>query len=144
MATVVFGAISAIAAVSGAVSARKGQKEQIRQNQIRNRIAATRRIRNVRRRIAEARIRRAEVQAQGVTLGVGGGTAVQGAVGGITSDLFGAIGASNQQFTGAQAIAESQNRISGLQQRASTAGAISNLAGQFDDQSIDAIQNLFA
>lgn len=134
--------ISAIAAVFSAVRTRKAGKEQRRQNEIQNRIAATKRVRNIRRSIAEARIRRGQAESAGFQLGVAGGTAVQGAVSGIISDVGGVIGAANQQFTGQEAIVASQNRISALQQQASTFGAISSLAGQFNDQNIAAITDL--
>lgn len=134
--------VSAIAAVFSAVRTRKAGKEQRRQNEIQNRIAATKRVRNIRRSIAQARIRRAQVESSGFQLGVSGSTAVSGAVAGITSDVGGVIGAANQQFTGQQAIVASQNRVSQFQQQAATFGAISNLAGQFNDQNIAAITDL--
>jgi hypothetical protein len=134
--------VSAVAAVGGAVSARRAGKEQRKQNEIQNRIAATRRVRNIRRSIAQSRIQRGQTEAAGFQFGVSGGTAVQGAVSGITGDLGSAIGAANQQFTGQQAIAASQNRISQFQQQAATFGAISSLAGQFNEQNIAAITNL--
>jgi len=134
--------ITAVAAVGSAVQARRAGKEQRRQNEISNRIAATKRVRNIRRTIAEARIRRGQVEAGGFQFGVAGGTAVQGAVAGITSDVGGAIGAANQQFTGQQAIVASQNRASGLQQSAATFGSISNLASQFTPQNIAAVTEL--
>lgn len=123
--------VTAVAAVAGAVQSRKAGKEQRRQNQIQNRIAATKRVRSIRRTIAAARVRRAEAESAGFQFGVSGGTAVQGAVAGITSDVAGEIGAANQQFTGQQAIVESQNRISSLQQSAATFGSIANLASSF-------------
>ncbi len=134
--------VSAIAAVFSVVRQRKAGKEQRRQNEIQNRIAATKRVRNIRRSIAQARIARAQVESAGFQLGVSGSTAVQGAVAGITSDVGGVIGAANQQFTGQQAIVASQNRVSQFQQQAATFGAISNLAGQFNDQNIAAISDL--
>ena len=139
-AALVVGAISTVASV---VQQRKAGKEQRRQNQIQNRIAATKRVRDVRRNIAAARIRRAEVQSAGFEFGVAGGTAVQGAEFGITGDLASSIGASNQQFTGQQAVVASQNRVSSLQQSAATFGGIANLAGQFDAQAFESIQSLF-
>ena len=134
--------ITAVAAVGSAVQARRAGKEQRRQNEIQNRIAATKRVRNIRRTIAEARIRRAQVEAGGFQFGVAGGTAVQGAVSGITGDVGGAIGAANQQFTGQQAIAASQNRVSSLQQSGATFGSVANLAGQFNAQNLAAISDL--
>ena len=117
-----------------------------RQVQIQNRIAATKRVRNIRQTIAEARVRRAQAESAGFQFGVSGGTAVQGAVAGITGDVGGEIGAANQQFTGQQAIAESQNRVSSLQQQASTFGSIASLAGMFTgaggEQNIAAISDL--
>jgi len=134
--------VVAAAAVSSAVQSRKAGKEQRRQNEIQNRIAATSRVRNIRRSIAEARVRRAQAESAGFQLGVSGGTAVQGASAGITSDLGGVIGAANQQFTGQQAISASQNRVSSFQQSAATFGSVASLAGQFNEQNIAAITDL--
>lgn len=134
--------VAGAAAVAGVVQQRKAGKEQRRQNEIQNRIAATRRVRAVRRNIAASRIRRAEVQSAGFEFGVAGGTAVQGAEFGITGDLASSIGASNQQFTGQQAVVASQNRVSSLQQSAATFGGIANLAGQFDEQAVASITSL--
>jgi len=135
--------IGAVAAVGSVVQARKAGKAQRRQAQISNRIAATRRVRDVRRSIAEARIRRAQAQSAGFEFGVAGGTAAQGAAFGVTGDLASSIGASGQQFTGQQVLAAGQDRISSLQQSAATFGGIANLAGQFDEQSVAAITSLF-
>lgn len=135
--------VSIVGGVSSIVQQRKAGKEQRRQNQIQNRIAATRRVRDVRRSIAAARIRRAEVQSAGFEFGVAGGTAVQGAEFGITGDLASSIGAANQQLTGQQVLAAGQNRISSLQQSAATFGGIANLASQFDEQAVASIQSLF-
>lgn len=134
--------IGAVSAVSSIVQQRRAGREQRRQNQVQNRIAATRRVRDIRRNIAASRIRRAEVQSAGFEFGVSGGTAVQGAEFGITGDLASSIGASNVQFTGQQAVIASQNRISSLQQSAATFGGIANLAGQFDEQAVAAITSL--
>lgn len=139
-----------IAAVGGTIASltlqRKAGKEQRRQVQIQNRIAATKRVRNIRQTIAEARVRRAQAESAGFQFGVSGGTAVQGAVAGITGDVGSVIGAANQQFTGQEAIAESQNRISSLQQSASTFGSIASLASMFTgaggEQNIAAISDL--
>jgi len=128
MATAV-GVISVIAAVGGFVQQRKASKEQRRQNRIQNKIAATTRSRATKRLIAQRRIATAQAQSAGFQLGVSGGTAVQGAVGGITSDIGSSIGAANQQFTGQQAIAASQNTLSGIQQTAGAFQALGNLAG---------------
>ncbi len=135
--------ISAVSAVASVVQQRKAGKEQRRQNKIKGRIAATRRMRDVRRSIAASRIRRGEVQAAGFGFGVAGGTAVSGATAGIQGDLGGAIGASNQQFTGQQAVAASQDIVSGFQQSAATFGGISSLAEQFDEQAVSSISGLF-
>lgn len=138
----VFAVIAATAAVGSIVQQRKAGKEQRRQIEIQNRLESTKRVRNIKRAIASARVRRAEVQAAGFQLGVAGGTAAQGAAAGVTGELASAIGAANLQLTGQQAIAASQTRVSEFQQSASTFGAISSLAGQFDAQSIASIQEL--
>lgn len=134
--------VTAVAGVASIFQQRKAGKEERRQIEIQNRIEATKRVRNIKQAIAAARIRRAEVQAAGFQLGVAGGTAAQGAAAGVTGDLASTIGAANLQFTGQQAIAASQNRVSSLQQSASTFGAISSLAGQFNEQNIAAITDL--
>lgn len=134
--------VSVLSAGASIVQQRKASKEQQRQNEISNRIQARSRMRGVRRAIAEARIRRAQVQAAGFEFGVAGGTAVSGAEFGVTGDLASSIAESQQQFTGQQVIAQSQNRVSQLQQSAATFGGISNLAGQFDEQAVAAISNL--
>jgi hypothetical protein len=134
--------IGAIGTVSSVIQQRKAGKEQRRQSQIQNRIAATRRVRSIKRNIAASRIRRAEAQSAGFEFGVAGGTAAQGAEFGITGDLASSIGASNQQFTGQQAVVASQNRVSSLQQSAATFGGIANLAGQFDEQAVASITSL--
>ena len=134
--------VGTVASAASIVQGFRAAKEQREQNEIRNRIAATARMRNVRRAIAESRVRRAQVQASGFELGVSGGTAVSGAEFGITGDLASSIAQSQQQFTGQQVIAQSQNRVSQLQQSAATFGGISNLAGQFDEQAVAAISNL--
>ena len=110
---------------------RKASKEQRRQNKVSNRIAANKRMRDIRRSIAAQRIRRGEIQAQGFQFGVSGSSAVAGATGGLRSDLASNIGASNQQFTGQQAITSISDRISSLQSSASTFGSIASIAGNF-------------
>lgn len=134
--------VAAVAGVVNIFQQRKAGKEQRRQIEIQNRIEATKRVRNIKQAIAEARIRRAEVEAAGFQLGVSGGTAAQGAAAGVTGDLASTIGAANLQFTGQQAIAASQNRVSSFQQSASTFGSISSLAGMFDEQAIASITDL--
>ena len=125
------GVITAIAAVGSFVKQRKISKEQRKQNKIQNRIAAITRRRNIRRTIAQSRIRNAELQSVGFQLGVGGGTAVAGAVAGTTSDTAGTIGQSNLQFTGQQAISSISDRISSLQSGAAAFNAVGQIAGQF-------------
>ena len=141
-AALVVTAVTAVKAVASIFEQRKDGKEQRKQIEKQNHIEATKRVRNIKRAVASARVRRAEVQAAGFQLGVAGGTAAQGAAAGVTGELASVIGASNIQFTGQQAIAASQTRISQFQQSASTFGAISSLAGQFDEQSIASIQAL--
>lgn len=123
--------LSAVSAIGGAIQQRKVSKAQRKQNKIQNRIAAISRRRNIRRSIAERRIQTAEIQSVGFQLGVSGGTAVQGAVAGVTTDVAGAIGASNLQFRGQQAVADLANRISGFQQTQQAFGAVGAIAQQF-------------
>jgi hypothetical protein len=104
-------------------------------------------MRSVRRAIAAARVRRAQAEAAGFGLGVAGGTAVGGAVSGIQGDLATSVGASNQQFTGQQAVTAIANRRSELLESANTFAGIGGIAGQFSGpigaQNLSAIQNLF-
>ncbi len=65
------------AEVLSIIEQRKARKEQRRQNDISNRLQRVGRVRNIRRSIAAARIRRAEVQSAGFEFGVAGGTAAQ-------------------------------------------------------------------
>lgn len=138
--------VAAGATVVGAVNTSKARREQRRQNAIANRIAANKRMRDIKRAIALSRVRRAELQSQGFQLGVAGGTAVSGSVAAVTSDVAGSIAASNQQFTGQQALTAVSDRISALQSNAATAGAIGAIAGQFTgaqgQQNIAAIKSI--
>lgn len=145
---VVLGVIAAGAAIFGAVQQRKVAKEQRRQNRVSNRIAANKRMRDIRRSIALARVRRAELQSQGFQLGVAGGSAVAGAVGALTTDVSTAIGASQQQFTGQLALTAISDRISRIQQNAATAQAIGSIASTFSGaagaQNVAAVQDIAA
>ena len=136
------GVISVVLAGVSAVQQRKAAKVQRKQNEVSNRIAANQRMRSVKRSIAASRVRAGEVQAAGFQGGVAGGTAVSGALGGIRSDLGSAIGASNQQFTGQQALTGLSNRISSLQSSAATFGAVGGIAGGLaQPQTFEAITN---
>lgn len=130
-ATQFFAFVTAAAAVGSAVKQRKISKEQKKQNKIQNRMAALARRRNIRKLIAQSRISRANAQSVGFQLGVGGSTAVEGATAGITSDTASSVGASNQQFTGQQAISSITDRISSLQSASAGFQAVGALAGQF-------------
>lgn len=134
--------VSVLSAGASIIKQRKISREQRKQQEVSSRIQARTRMRGVRRAIAEARIRRGQAQAAGFEFGVAGGSAVTGAEFGITGDLASSIAQSQQQFTGQQVLAAGQTRISELQQSAKTFGAISNLAGQFDEQAVAAIQGL--
>lgn len=123
--------ITLISTAASVNESRKARKEAVKQTQIRSRIAANKRVRDIKRTIAKSRVDRAAAESAGFQFGVSGGSAVQGATAGLQSDTATAIGASNQQFTGAQAIASSQNKIAGFQGRASTFGSIASLSGSF-------------
>lgn len=123
--------VGATASVAGVVQNVRAGRAQERQVEIRNRIEATKRIRNIKRAVAASRVRRGEVESAGFELGVTGGTAAQGASFGVTAGLASSVSASNQQFTGQQAVGAAQQRASQFQQSAATFGAISNLASQF-------------
>lgn len=131
--------VSTITSIIGIKKQRDVSKEQRKQNSIRNRIAATKRVRDIRKAVATARVRRAEVESAGFQFGVAGGTAVQGATAGVTGDLASVIGASNIQFTGQQVLAESANRISELQQSIATLGAVSQLASELASAATSAV-----
>lgn len=141
--TAVAGGAELVATIQQGRAQRDASREQRRQNAISNRLQRVSRVRNIRRSIAASRIRRAEVQASGFEFGVAGGTAAQGAAFGVTGDLASSIGAANIQLTGQQTLAESQDRVSGFQQRAATFGSIANLASQFGPQEVSAITSLF-
>lgn len=122
-------------AIFGAVGSireqRKVRKAQKRQAEVANRIAANKRVRDIKRSVALSRIRRGELEAAGFQLGVAGSTTVAGAAGGARSDVASQVAASNQQFTGQQAIATLADRIAGFQARAGTFAAVGAIAGQF-------------
>lgn len=133
--------VSIVAAGVSAIQTRKAAKAQRRQNEVSNRIAANQRMRSVKRSIAAGRVRAGEIQAAGFAGGVAGGTAVSGALGGLRSDVAGAVGASNQQFTGQVAVSNISNQISRLQSSAATAGAVSSISGGLaQPQTFSAIQ----
>ena len=125
---VALGIIAVVGAGVQAVEARKARKQQRKQNEVSNRIAANQRVRSVRRSIAAGRVRRGQIVAAGFSQGVSGSSAVAGATGSLASDQASAIGASNQQFTGQLALTDLSNQISASQGRAATAGAISSIA----------------
>ncbi len=137
-------AIMAIGTAFSINEQRKASKEQKKQNNIKNRIEATKRVRGIKRSIAASRIRRAELQASGFAGGISGSSAVSGAVGSLGSDVSSSIGASNQQFTGQQAIIDSQNKIAGFQSQAQMFSGIANIAGQFDDQAMESVKGFFS
>jgi hypothetical protein len=126
---IVLGVIAAAGAIFGAVEAKKQSAAQQRQNQIKNRIAATQRARSIRQTVARNRIKRAELESSGFKFGVAGGSQVQGATGAAQSDTAGAIGASNQQFTGQQVVSSIQDDISRMNSNIAVAGAVSSIAG---------------
>ena len=146
MATVL-AVVGVVAAVGSVVLQRKASKEQRKQNRIQNRIAKITPRRNIRRSVAERRVRAAEIQSLGFQLGVAGSTAVEGAVAGVTSDTAGAISQAGVQLTGQQAISNLSNRISSLQSSASTLQAIGGIvapfAGSQGAQNRASIANLF-
>ncbi len=137
--------VSAISAVAGVVQQRRASKEQRRQNIAQNRVAAISRSRRVRQAIAQQRVETARLQSTGFQLGVAGGTAVAGSVAGVASDTSSAVQASNIQFTSQQALAASQNRVSGLQSSGATFGALSSLTGAIggNEQAVAGIENFF-
>lgn len=136
--------VSAIGAGASALQQRKISKAQRRQNRLTNKIAAITRQRNIKRSIASSRIQVAAQQAAGFQLGVAGGTAVQGAAGGVISDVATSIGQSNLQFTGQQFISGLQDEISRAQQAQAGFGAVSSIAGGLanNPQATAALTNL--
>ena len=136
--------VGAGAAVYGGIQSQKARKEQRRQNEVSNRIAATQRVRNVRQAVARGRVQRAEQEAAGFSMGVSGGTAVAGGVAGTQGAVNSAITGSNQQFTGQTALANISNRISQFQGNAQLAGDIGGIAGLFTGENIAAVKGAFA
>lgn len=136
--------VAAVGAGASALEQRKISKAQRRQNKLTNKIAAITRQRNVKRSIAASRIQVAQQQAAGFQLGVAGGTAVQGAVGGVVSDVASAVGQSNLQFTGQQFISGFQDEISRAQQAQAGFGALSSISGSLagNPQATAALTNL--
>lgn len=139
------GVISVVAGVVGAVKQNKIAKAQKRQNRITNKIAAIGRQRNVRRQIAASRVQAAQQQSAGFSLGVSGGTAVQGGVAGIQSDTASSIGFSNLQAEGQGFIAGLQDNISSLQGQIATVGAVGSIAGGIagNPQQVAGIEDFF-
>lgn len=137
--------ISVVSAVVGAVKQNKIAKAQRKQNKIANKVAAITRRRGVKRQIAASRVRAAQAQAAGFSLGVGGSTAVQGAVAGVRSDTASTVGFSNLQSAGQGHIADLQNNISLLQQQQATVGAIGSIAGTLagNPKAVAGIENFF-
>ena len=142
--------IGAIGAVGGFVQQRKIGKAQRKQNKVNNKVAAIARQRSIRQSIAQRRIAVAQAQSAGFNLGVSGGSAVAGATSGLIGDTASAIGASNLQFAGQQAVSNLSDRISGLQTLGAGFNALSSLAGTFaggagslGSQNRAAISNLF-
>jgi hypothetical protein len=121
--------ISVIGAVGGFVQQRKISKAQKKQNKLTNKVAAISRRRNVKRSIAASRIQIAQQQSMGFSLGVAGGTAVQGATSGVASDTASGIGQSNLQFASQGFLSGFSNDISQAQQNQAGFGAISSIAG---------------
>ncbi len=136
--------IAAVGAVAGAVQQRKIGKVQRRQNKLTNKVAAISRQRSIKRSIAASRVQVAQQQAAGFQLGVAGGTAVQGAVSGVRSDIASGIGASNLQFTAQGFQAGFADRISGLQSDVAAASAVTSIAGGLSGspQTIAALEGL--
>lgn len=126
---IVLGVIAAAGAIFSAVEAKKQSRAQRRQNEVQNRIAATKRARDIRQTVARNRIKRGELESAGFQFGVSGSSQVAGATGAAQSDTAGAIGASNQQFTGQQVISNIQNDISRMNSNIAVAGAVSQVAG---------------
>ncbi len=135
--------ISAASAIFSGVQQRKISKEQKKQNKLSNKIAAITRRRGVRKQIAASRIQVAQAQSAGFQLGVSGGTAVEGAVAGITSDTASSIGASNLQAVGQGFIADIQDTISDLSGQIGISNAIGGLAGVIgaDDKAVASIED---
>lgn len=136
--------VTAVAGVASVVSGRKAAKAQRKQNKVANRIAANKRVRSIKKSIAARRVRQGQIDSAGFQLGVQGGSAVQGASAGLSSDSASSIGASNQQFTGQQAISNLSNTISGHQQDVSTFSGIAGLAAPFTNpQNVAALEATF-
>jgi len=136
--------ISIIGIGVSTVQQRKIGKQQRKQNQLTNKIAAISRRRNVKRSIAASRIKVGLQQSLGFQLGVSGGTAVQGGTAGLVSDTASAVGASNLQFTGQQFQAGFADSISRSQGTQALAGAVTQIAGGLaaNPQAVAALSSL--
>lgn len=126
---VVLGVIAAVGAIFSAVEARKQSKAQQKQNDVTNRIAATKRARDIRQTVARNRVKRGELEAAGFQFGVAGSSQVAGATGAAQSDAAGAIGASNQQFTGQQVLSDLSNQIAQHGSNIAIGKAVTSVAG---------------
>lgn len=139
--------ISLVATAFSANESRKARKEQKKQGEIKTRIAANKRVRDIKKTIAKSRVDRAAAESAGFQFGVSGGSAVSGATAGIGSDTATSIGAANQQFTAGIAIQQSNDRIAGFQGKSSVFGSIASIAGNFagpqGQANIDSIASLF-
>lgn len=133
------GIISAVVGVVGAVTqaraARKAGKQQEKAARVANKQASLQRQRDIRQRVAAARVRQAEITAAGFVSGAPGSSVVAGARGGLQSDTGAAIGFSNQIFGLEQQRISALNSAQQAQNQGqifgSVAGGIQNIAGLF-------------
>lgn len=140
-ATIIAGisAVAGVAGVAGALSqrsaAKKSRKAQERAAEVANKQASIQRQRDVRRRIAQARVQRAEIESQGFARGVAGSSMVSGALGGLSSDTASTVGFSNQMAGMEQARVGFLNEAAAAQsrgaERAAIFGGIQQAAGFF-------------
>lgn len=137
--------VSLIGTAVGAVQSRKASKRQRRQNKVQNKIAAIQRTRATKRNIAASRIQIAQQQSVGFQLGVGGGTAVQGATQGVLGDTATSLGAANTQFEQQQISANFANSQSRLQSNIATTGAITSITGGLatNPQAVASLEDAF-
>lgn len=111
--------IGAVATVGGTIASVSAQRRASRLQQQQQTLATRR---SQRQAIREAQIRRAQTMSAGQALGVSGGSGVAGGISSLGSQLGGALGFSSQ-------MSGLSNEISVAQNRAATAGALSNLGG---------------
>ncbi len=129
-ASAIFSVVGAVAAVGGTAasiaSTNAQRKAQKKEGKIQRRVAEIENVRQARRAVAQRRVQQANLIAQSqVSNQTGSNSAVQGAVGSLSTQTAANIGASNTRLAGDLA------RFHVLSQGARTAGRFNNIAAGF-------------